>query len=211
LEILFFDTLTSTQAYLLEAIKNKRLFAPVTVITEHQSAGIGSRNNSWIGQRGNFFVSIAIDIDTLPSDLPLASASIYFSFIMKQRLNTLGEEVWLKWPNDFYISGDKVGGTITKKIGDTLVCGIGINLKDSHHGFRGLQSKIEPMQLLKAYLEGLEKFPSWKQVFSEYKIEFEQHRAFLVHIKNEKTSLEDATLVDDGSLLIDGEKVFSLR
>lgn len=211
MEIYSFDTLPSTQAYLLKELETKRLFAPVAIITEHQSAGIGSRNNSWVGQRGNFFASIAIDSEKLPSDLPLASASIYFSFIMKQTLNTLAQKVWLKWPNDFYISDDKVGGTITKKIGDTLVCGIGINLKESHHGFRGLQSQIEPMQLLKAYIEALEKFPLWKQVFREYEIEFEQHRAFLVHIKNEKMSLENATLVDDGSLLIDGEKVFSLR
>jgi hypothetical protein len=39
----------------------------------------------------------------LPADLPLASTSIYFSFIMKKRLESMGEALWLKWPNDFYI------------------------------------------------------------------------------------------------------------
>ena len=211
MEIRYFDTLPSTQNYLVEKIENGSLYAPIAVIAKEQNAGVGSRNNAWKGGEGNFFVSIAIETDKLPSDLPLASASIYFSFIMKKTLENMGEKVWLKWPNDFYVNDTKVGGTITKKIQNTLVCGIGINLKKSQNGYSSLQSDISAENLLDEYLESLCEFPKWKQIFSEYEIEFELSRKFSVHIENYKKSLVDAHLCGDGSLLVGGKRVYSLR
>jgi len=211
LEILYFNTLPSTQKYLLEQLEDGKIQVPVAVISLEQSSGLGSRDNSWSGGEGNFFASIAVDLDMLPQDLPLGSASIYFSFIMKQTLEALGENIWLKWPNDFYLNDEKVGGTITRKVNNTLVCGIGINLKNSQNGYRALQCDISPEILLKNYLFALEKFPKWKQVFSEYEIEFRLSRKFSVHIENYKKSLADATLCEDGSLIIEGKRVFSLR
>jgi len=183
----------------------------VAVIANQQHAGIGSRDNAWLGGEGNFFASIAIDLDNLPKDLSLSSASIYFSFIMKQTLLELGEEIWLKWPNDFYVNDEKIGGTITQKYNNTLVCGIGINLKNSQNGYRALECDISAQNLLENYLDKLEKFPSWKQIFRQYEIEFELSRKFSVHIENYQKSLSDATLCEDGSLIIEGERVFSLR
>jgi BirA family transcriptional regulator, biotin operon repressor / biotin---[acetyl-CoA-carboxylase] ligase len=219
LEILSFDHLASTQTYLVEQIKNHGLQVPIAVITSEQSSGVGSRDNEWSGGEGNFFASIAINMEDLPDDLSLSSASIYFSFIMKQTLEELGENIWLKWPNDFYQNDDKVGGTITQKVKKSLVCGIGINLKKSQNGYSALQSDISAQKLLNNYLLDLKKFPKWKQVFSEYEVEFELSRKFSVHIENyqeghdkgSKTSLADATLEEDGSLIINGKKVYSLR
>ncbi len=211
MEILCFDTLPSTQKYLLEQLKEGTLKAPVAVMSLEQDSGVGSRDNSWSGGEGNFFASIAFDIANLPEDLPLGSASIYFSFIMKQTLESLDKNIWLKWPNDFYLNDNKVGGTITKKVNDVLVCGIGINLKNAQNGFRALQCDISPQKLLENYLFALKKLPTWKQIFRLYEIEFELSRKFSVHIENDKKSLSDATLCEDGSLILGGKRVFSLR
>ncbi|PTB83888.1 biotin--[acetyl-CoA-carboxylase] ligase [Sulfurovum lithotrophicum] len=211
MEILSFRALASTQKYLTEQIKQKMLQSPIAVIASEQSAGVGSRDNEWVGGEGNFFASIAIALDDLPRDLALSSASIYFSYIMKQTLVELGENIWLKWPNDFYKNDEKVGGTITQKVNDTLVCGIGLNLKKSQNGYSALQSDISPEILLEKFLDRLEKFPKWKQIFSEFEVEFELSRGFSVHIESYQTSLGDAQLCDDGSLIIGGKKVYSLR
>lgn len=211
MEIRYFNTLPSTQKYLLEELEKGNIQAPIAVISAEQSSGLGSRDNSWSGGEGNFFASIALDLEMLPEDLPLGSASIYFSFIMKQTLETLGQNIWLKWPNDFYLNDDKVGGTITKKVNNVLVCGIGINLKNSQNGYRALQCDISAQKLLEKYLLQLEEFPKWKQIFREYEIEFELSRKFSVHIENYQKSLSDATLCEDGSLILEGERVFSLR
>lgn len=211
MEIHFFKSLASTQKYLIEAIRKEELYAPVAVMAEEQTEGIGSRNNSWSGGRGNFFASFAVPLSLLPEDLPLPSASIYFSYLMKQTLEKMGESLWLKWPNDFYVEQQKIGGTITKKMERCLICGIGINLKKNQNGYDALQSDISAQNLLKNYLEAVEKFPKWKQVFSEYRVEFELSRKFSVHYENHKISLENATLCSDGSLLIGDKKVYSLR
>jgi len=211
LEILSFPSLPSTQKYLLEALKKKHLQAPVAVITEEQFAGIGSRDNSWEGEKGNFFASVAVKLSDLPEDLPLSSASIYFSFLMKKILQKDHEKVWLKWPNDLYVEDKKIGGTITQKTGDALVFGMGINLKKAQNGYGVLHTDVLPEHLLRIYLESLGKFPKWKQVFSEYRVEFEQSRKFTVHVGNTRKSLADARLCEDGSLLIEGKKVFSTR
>jgi BirA family biotin operon repressor/biotin-[acetyl-CoA-carboxylase] ligase len=211
LEILSFDLLPSTQTYLIDILNRGEVDVPCAVIAHEQSAGIGSRDNGWSSGKGNFFASIALPLENLPSDLPLSSASIYFSYIMKQVLQEFNENIWLKWPNDFYLNDEKVGGTITKKIDQTLVCGIGINLKNEQNGYRALQSDTQPKLLLKKYLFALQKFPKWKHIFREYQVEFELSRKFSVHIENSKKSLKDAILGEDGSLLINGEKVFSVR
>ena len=211
MEILSFDRLPSTQLYLIEQLQKGKLQAPIAVITSEQNDGIGSRENKWLGSDGNFFASIAVKLDETPEDLPLSSASIYFSFIMKKTLEDLGENIWLKWPNDFYFNDEKIGGTITKKINNVLVCGIGINLKNSENGYRALQSDISPKILLEKYLFALQEFPKWKQIFSEYEVEFELSRKFSVHIENYQKSLLDASLCGDGSLLLGGKRVYSLR
>jgi BirA family biotin operon repressor/biotin-[acetyl-CoA-carboxylase] ligase len=211
LEIIYFDELESTQTYLVENILNKNLLAPIAIIAKRQTDGIGSRDNSWEGGEGNLFFSFAMSLKDLPQDLPISSASIYFSFIMKEILKEFKSDIWLKWPNDFYYQQDKIGGTITKKIDNILVCGMGINLKQNSNNYRALDIDIEPISLLKRYLDKLKELPSWKQVFSKYAIEFERSKKFSTHIQGEYTSLVNAILSEDGSLIINNKRVYSLR
>lgn len=211
LEIILLDRVDSTQKYLLKLLKEFKVKIPIAVVSKEQTDGIGSRDNSWSGGEGNLFVSFAIDINKLPSDLAIASSSIYFSFIMKEILVQYNSDIWLKWPNDFYIGKDKIGGTITKKIDNLLVCGIGINLIKNKNSYKALDIGIEPIVLLKKYLLELDKSKSWKQVFIKYKLEFNNNKNFYTHILKDKVSLRDSILCSDGSLIIEDKKVYSLR
>ena len=211
MEILLFDTLPSTQKYLISALEEKKLYAPIGVMADEQSDGVGSRNNKWSSDKGNFFASFAIEMKALPFDLALGSASIYFAYIMKKVLVQIDKNVWLKWPNDLYVNDNKIGGIITKKVRDVLVCGIGVNLIKTQNDYNALSSNISTKNLFENYLVEVEKFPLWKQIFSEFEIEFQLSRVFFVHIKNQKKSLKEAILCEDGSLMIEDKKVFSLR
>jgi BirA family biotin operon repressor/biotin-[acetyl-CoA-carboxylase] ligase len=211
LEILCFNTLESTQTYLLKKLKKKELSVPICILAKEQTAGIGSRDNSWEGGEGNLFFSFAISLDNLPNDLPLNSASIYFSYIMKEIIAKYESSVWLKWPNDLYYNSDKIGGIITKKIDNILLCGMGINLQKNSNGFKALNLNVEPIFLLKEYILALERYPSWKQVFSLYRIEFERSREFFTHIDGDKKPLKNAILSEDGSLIIKNKRVYSIR
>ena len=211
MDILYFDKLSSTQTYLIEQIREKKLLAPVAVIAKEQTNGIGSRDNLWEGGKGNLLFSFAINLEDLPKDLPLNSVSIYFSYIMKEVLEKFTTNIWLKWPNDLYYFKGKIGGTITKKMESVLLCGMGINLKKDSNSFEALNLNIEADFLLKLYLEEVEKYPSWKQVFSKFALEFEITKRVSAHIQGEYKSLENAILSQDGSLIINNKRVYSLR
>ena len=211
MEVLCFNSLESTQTYLLEALKSKKISTPICVITKEQTAGIGSRDNSWEGGEGNLFFSFAVSLDDLPKDLPLSSASIYFSYIMKEVIARYKVDIWLKWPNDLYQGSDKIGGTITKKVDNILLCGMGLNLQKNSNGFKALNLNVEPISLLQEYLLALEEYPSWKQIFSQYRIEFDRSREFFAHIDGDKKPLKNAILSEDGSLIINNKRVYSIR
>jgi len=63
LEIIYFDTLDSTQKYLIDAISSGSIEPPVAVLAKNQTNGIGSRDNSWEGGCGKLFISFALNIN----------------------------------------------------------------------------------------------------------------------------------------------------
>jgi len=201
----------STQKYLKNYIYRTNSINKICFYTYEQTLGQGSQNNTWEGKKGNLFFSFVIPMSDLPKDLPLQSASIYFSFILKNILSNMGSNIILKWPNDFYISSDKIGGLITNKIKDNLICGIGINIIKTKSYNGCLDINIDKYNLLKQYFEELEIYPTWKQIFSKYKLEFHHNKKYFTNINNEKLSMVDATLNEDGSLNINKQKVYSLR
>lgn len=211
MQILWFDELESTQTYLKEELKQGRLKSPVAIAAAKQTDGIGSRGNGWIGLEGNLFFSFAIARKELPSDLALESSSIYFSYLLKETLAEENSEIWLKWPNDFYLKDKKIGGTITFLRDNDLVCGIGLNLLKSPQGFAHLDIEIDKKELLNKFFKKIKKKSSWKQIFSKFEVEFSHSKKHSTHFENNKISLENADLNDDGSLNIDGQRIYSLR
>jgi len=211
LKTLFFKSLPSTQIYLRDLLKAKDQELPLAIVADIQTKGIGSRDNRWISKEGNLFLSFAIKLEKLPKDLKLESASIYFSYILKETLEAFGSKVFVKWPNDLYVGESKIGGMITHIVGESLICGVGINMRKGDSIFGSLDIDIDKKTLLEKYFINIEKVCLWKQVFSKYKLNFQTNQKFFTHINGEKVSLSEAVLEDDGSLNINGQKVYSLR
>lgn len=209
LEIFFHRELDSTQ---LEAKRRlgDGLEPPFCIVADIQTAGMGSRENRWDSHAGNLFFSFVLRQDQLPTDLPLASASIYFGYIMKLTLEADGSTAWLKWPNDLYIGDRKIGGVITHAKGKNLICGIGLNLTVSEN-YAALDIKTDKKTLIKSYITNLKKFPEWKKIFRKFSVEFNNSIRLKTHAGGEELSLENASLECDGSLIINGKRVFSLR
>ncbi len=211
MKTIYLNSVDSTHTYLKDYIKKNSYIQPLAIVTTNQTDGIGSRSNHWEGKKGNLFFSFVISKNDLPSDLPIQSASIYFSFILKEILASLSSKIWLKWPNDFYIANKKIGGTITSFNGKLLFCGIGLNLYYINDNFGFLDIKIDIKEVLDRYFSTLEQKILWKHIFSKYVIEFKKNRSFKVTIDSKKVSLTDAKLNDDGSIQIKDKKVYSLR
>lgn len=211
MQIRYLETVDSTQKHLKELLSKKKVNPPYAIVSNRQTNGIGSRDNSWSGMDGNLFLSFTIHLDELPNDLKLESSSIYFSYILQKTLSEFDSKVWLKWPNDFYINDLKLGGMITNIVGNSLICGVGLNLVNAPDGFTTLDIEITREKLLEKYFANIEKKISWKQVFSKYKLEFCRNQKFFTHKNNLRISLGEAQLQSDGSIIVNNERIYSLR
>ena len=211
MNIINLSSVDSTHTYLKELIKKEGYSYPTCITATLQTNGIGSRGNSWQGKEGNLFFSFVLEKKDLPKDLEIQSASIYFSFVLKKVLEAQGSKLWLKWPNDFYHENKKIGGTITNATKDLIFCGIGLNLLEVSEEFGKLDIEINKNKTLELYFETLKNEHSWKEIFSEYKIEFHRSKNFKATMENKKISLQNAILNEDGSIEIDNTRIFSLR
>lgn len=121
-------SLHSTQVMLADYVRSNTLDEPFIVATLNQTNGIGSRANTWEQVTCGLYLSCALPNTLLPHDLPNQSASIYFGQILLELLQEFHNDLWLKWPNDFYLHDCKVGGLITQYIRGCVVFGIGLNI-----------------------------------------------------------------------------------
>ena len=211
MKIIKYKELESTHKYLIQSVKNGDCTLPLAIVSDNQNGGIGSRGDSWESLEGNLFLSYAFKIEELPKDLPLGAVSIYFSYILKMVLEELGSKVWVKWPNDFYIERKKIGGMITHIHKNIVVWSVGLNLHSSPLDFGVLDINVDRDELIEKFFKKLEIKILWKQIFSKFSVEFHSNRGFTFNSNGVRKSLSDAKLLYDGSISINGEKVYNLR
>lgn len=210
---MFFEEIDSTQKWLVEYLKREQTpLVPFCVMSDKQSSGVGSRGNEWESVESAILFSFAFSQSDLPKDLPLQSLSIYISNLMSEFLEKRGFEVWVKWPNDLYINENKIGGVITQSVREFCVCGIGINLLSSH--FASLQTqmdKAQKEQFIREFLQFFCTYPTWSVILSNYKLKFYKNYPFSFHYGDKTLSFEDALLCEDGAIMIENQKIYSLR
>jgi BirA family biotin operon repressor/biotin-[acetyl-CoA-carboxylase] ligase len=127
------DTLKSTNSYLVECSHNN---APSGFVcfAEHQTAGKGRRGRQWVSPYGsNIYVSILWRFQqggiAGTAGLSLAMGIAVIRALKQQNINDVG----LKWPNDIYSQGKKLGGILIEVSGEAdgpsaAVIGLGLNL-----------------------------------------------------------------------------------
>ncbi|EAL3994352.1 biotin--[acetyl-CoA-carboxylase] ligase [Campylobacter upsaliensis] len=211
MQIICIEKIASTQLFLCEQIRKDEIKQNTAIYALEQTSGVGSRDNAWISSRGNLHLSFCVREEDLPSDLPLASVSIYFAYLLKDLLAQKGSQIWLKWSNDLYLNDKKVGGVMSHKIGEFVVCGMGLNLKFAPQNATFCDVEIEIKELVEEFIKVLEKKFLWKQIFSKYVLEFEKSKKFSVHYGGKLYALKDALLYEDGSILLANKRVYSLR
>ncbi|WP_187884307.1 biotin--[acetyl-CoA-carboxylase] ligase [Helicobacter pylori] len=202
-----FDSLPSTQIYLLEKLKSNELKAPVLVLAKNQSAGIGSRGNIWEGAKSALTFSLALNASDLPKDLPMQANALYLGFLFKEVLKELGSQTWLKWPNDLYLGGQKIGGVLVNVYKGMRVCGIGVNRVSTKWACLDIGTSDD--WIIEGFLKKIEENLFWGEVLSKYALEFHRSNSFSFHNDwGEAVSLKDAELLEDGRILIK-DKIYS--
>ncbi|HEY5801464.1 MAG TPA: biotin--[acetyl-CoA-carboxylase] ligase [Burkholderiaceae bacterium] len=119
----------STNADLLARLP--QLQGPVLRVAEQQTAGRGRAGRTWISQAG---ASITFSLAwRLRGPLPrLLGLPLAVGVALADAFGDLGVQVQLKWPNDLFKDGKKLGGILIETAaapdGVWAVIGIGINL-----------------------------------------------------------------------------------
>ena len=131
-EINIFPSLDSTNRY-LSRVKEKGIQTNQLVLAEHQSQGQGRRGRQWVSPFGkNIYMSVLWHFDCGPSGL--AGLSLVIAVVISRALNkktALSTE--LKWPNDIFYKGQKLGGNLLEVQGESsgpcsVIIGIGLNV-----------------------------------------------------------------------------------
>ncbi|WP_187928172.1 biotin--[acetyl-CoA-carboxylase] ligase [Helicobacter pylori] len=199
-----FESLLSTQTYLLEKLKSNELKAPVLVLAKNQSAGIGSRGNIWESTKSALTFSLALNASDLPKDLPMQASALYLGFLFKEVLKELGSQTWLKWPNDLYLGDQKIGGVLVNIYKGMRVCGIGVNRVSTKWACLDIGASDD--WIIESFLKKIEENLFWGEVLSKYALEFHRSNSFNFHNDwGEAVSLKDAELLEDGRICIKGK------
>ena len=127
------DTINSTNSYLVERSQNN-VPSGFVCFAEHQTAGKGRRGRQWVSPYGsNIYVSILWRFQqggiAGTAGLSLAIGIAVIRALKQHNINDVG----LKWPNDIYSQGKKLGGILIEVSGEAdgpcaAVIGLGLNL-----------------------------------------------------------------------------------
>ncbi|NOT10964.1 MAG: bifunctional biotin--[acetyl-CoA-carboxylase] ligase/biotin operon repressor BirA [Methylococcaceae bacterium] len=127
------DQINSTNSYLMACARNN---APSGLIcmAEHQIAGKGRRGRHWVSPFGNnIYLSILWRFQQSgPEVLSGLSLAIGIAVIRALKQHHI-HNIELKWPNDIYSQGKKLGGILVEVSGESegpcvAIIGLGLNL-----------------------------------------------------------------------------------
>ena len=123
-----FDTISSTNDYLLRKEKNKNKDIKIC-IAEEQTKGRGRRGKSWISPK---FKNIYFSLNSYLKKEDLSGLSIAVALSVSEVLTKINVMSLIKWPNDLLVGNKKICGILieTAKVGELtkVVIGIGINV-----------------------------------------------------------------------------------
>ncbi|MBU2591808.1 MAG: biotin--[acetyl-CoA-carboxylase] ligase [Nitrospinota bacterium] len=114
--------------------EGKKRFA---VIAKRQTRGKGRGEHIWASPDGGIYLSLTIENDLPKRRIPLLNLTLAVA-AAETILQTTGATVSLKWPNDIYLHGRKLGGILIESSTgptDYIVAGIGINLNSEMESF----------------------------------------------------------------------------
>lgn len=155
----YYLTLDSTNTYLMRSTLPYQ--KAHLCVAEHQAKGKGRMNRKWSSPFGeNIYLSLKIKVNKHVNEL--LNLSLVIAVIVAQTLHKLDRslELKIKWPNDVYLEGKKLNGTLIEiKTVEThateVIIGIGINV-NMLEATQIDQPWISLKQVLKKHIERTE-------------------------------------------------------
>ncbi|MEM6431700.1 MAG: biotin--[acetyl-CoA-carboxylase] ligase [Deinococcota bacterium] len=117
-----------------------------------QHGGHGQQRRNWQSYSGGSYQTVLIQPENLPQDRTrLACSSLWMGLSIARELRTLGNEVFVKWPNDLYWHEKKIAGILCEQVRGWLVVGVGVNVHNpipetarrlEHHALETVHERV---------------------------------------------------------------------
>ncbi|CAG7722798.1 unnamed protein product, partial [Allacma fusca] len=161
--MIYTDLITST----MHVFEDHSLKHGLVVVANRQTQGKGRGNNVWLSPEicACFTVQVNVALDSqLGKRLPLVQLNAAMSMVLAIP-NHQEIDLRMKWPNDIYIRGQKVGGVLVKSRlqGNIAIVsiGIGVNVSNKYlavclNSFLGEENKLTQATLVAKCLSQME-------------------------------------------------------
>lgn len=125
------ESAVSTNDVLKTLVASGDASAGDAVVALRQSGGRGRLGRSFFSPKGGIYLSVYIEPDIPSERMPVISAVV--AAAVCRALDTIGVKAGIKWINDIYLDGKKLGGILCEAIADSAmhirgtVIGVGLN------------------------------------------------------------------------------------
>lgn len=160
------DTLESTQSIAWN-LGIQQEAEGTLVVSETQTKGRGRLSRKWISPKGGIYFSLILKPKfLLIQEVPQITLLVALGCIYGIKKAT-GVECQVKWPNDIYLSGKKLGGILCEIHAEAdkvnfVVAGIGINVntkdlpQEATSLFLNTEDKASRLEIIKSILKEIE-------------------------------------------------------
>lgn len=224
-----FEQLDSTNNYASTIAKLPETRTGTAITADFQMEGRGQRDNKWLAAAGSSFLgTLIIKAQLNPEDIFYLSKWAALQ-VAKTLIQQDIQHVSIKWPNDIFVEGKKIGGILIEnswsdqKLHYSLI-GIGINLSASptenatnfsEHS-NEVPSTVDFLQTLRNQMDSdyfLLEGNNWKEIDLQYHnllFQKEEWKEYQI-AKDESTFIGKIIRVEaDGKLLLEKEDQSSL-
>ena len=149
--------LPSTNTELMERARAGRV-EPIALVAEQQSAGRGRMGRQWLSQAqdaGPVPLTFSIGLPLAPRDWSGLSLAVGLAVA-----HSLHADIQLKWPNDLWVHGRKLGGILieTASMGASRYAVIGIGINIGPRAAEGLRTPPAWLQELRPEADAAQAF-----------------------------------------------------
>lgn len=133
-EFIYLNEVESTNSH-LKGLPADQLSHGTILLTDNQTAGRGQSDKRWISdpyKNLTFTLALKPDINSSLTLLTLGCASAISDVLQRY----CHDPIRIKWPNDIFVAGMKIGGILTESVFmgsriERVLIGIGINIKQT--------------------------------------------------------------------------------
>ncbi|MBO5046628.1 MAG: biotin--[acetyl-CoA-carboxylase] ligase [Clostridia bacterium] len=118
----------------------------VVVCSEEQTGGRGTKGRSFLSQKGGVYLTKLTFHDHLPASMAYR-VMMHAAVAVCKTVASFGVPAEIKWPNDVYVRGKKISGTLIENVlaenaVKASIVGIGLNVSNDVSSLMGIATNL---------------------------------------------------------------------